>query len=157
MSNHLTKICSICNEHVFRPSGERTQPCFTYIKHRMRICNICSICNVFRPSGERTQPCQVSHGSSGSPSSPSSSSTSSTPCAHPCRWNIATNNYHAPLNLQAPFYPREAAKKGLEVYAFGLVFGTFEVPLVINWLRYIRLFPSDDGVSGQPIHWIGNQ
>ena len=31
------------------------------------------------------------------------------------------------LNLQAPFYPREAAKKGLEVYAFGLVFGTFEV------------------------------
>ena len=31
------------------------------------------------------------------------------------------------VNLQAPFYPREAAKKGLEVYAFGLVFGTFEV------------------------------
>ena len=33
------------------------------------------------------------------------------------------------VNFQAPFYPREAAKKGLEVYAFGLVFGTFEVQI----------------------------
>ena len=35
------------------------------------------------------------------------------------------------VNFQAPFYPREAAKKGLEVYAFGLVFGTFEVKIML--------------------------
>jgi len=34
-------------------------------------------------------------------------------------------------SMQAPFYPREAAKKGLEVYAFGLVFGTFEMTVFL--------------------------
>jgi len=34
-------------------------------------------------------------------------------------------------SMQAPFYPREAAKKGLEVYAFGLVFGAFEMTVFL--------------------------
>jgi hypothetical protein len=32
---------------------------------------------------------------------------------------------------QAPFYPREAVKKGLEVWHFGLVFGAFEITVFI--------------------------
>jgi len=31
------------------------------------------------------------------------------------------------VSMQAPFYPREAVKKGLEVWHFGLVFGAFEI------------------------------
>jgi len=34
-------------------------------------------------------------------------------------------------SMQAPFYPREAAKKGLEVWAFGLVFGVFEITVFV--------------------------
>jgi hypothetical protein len=33
--------------------------------------------------------------------------------------------------FQAPFYPREAVKKGLEVWHFCLVFGAFEITVFI--------------------------
>ena len=33
--------------------------------------------------------------------------------------------------LQAPFFPREAVSKGLEVWHFGLVFGAFEMTVFI--------------------------
>lgn len=35
------------------------------------------------------------------------------------------------VSMQAPFYPREAIKKGLEVWHFGLVFGAFEITVFI--------------------------
>jgi len=35
------------------------------------------------------------------------------------------------VSMQAPFYPREAVKKGLEVWHFGLVFGAFEITVFI--------------------------
>ena len=33
--------------------------------------------------------------------------------------------------FQAPFFPREAVSKGLEVWHFGLVFGAFEITVFI--------------------------
>ena len=36
-----------------------------------------------------------------------------------------------PLVFQAPFFPREAVSKGLEVWHFGLVFGAFEITVFI--------------------------
>jgi len=35
------------------------------------------------------------------------------------------------VSMQAPFYPREAVSKGLEVWHFGLVFGAFEITVFI--------------------------
>lgn len=35
------------------------------------------------------------------------------------------------VSMQAPFYPREAVKKGLAVWHFGLVFGAFEITVFI--------------------------
>jgi len=35
------------------------------------------------------------------------------------------------VSMQAPFYPREAVKKGLQVWHFGLVFGAFEITVFI--------------------------
>lgn len=34
-------------------------------------------------------------------------------------------------STQAPFYPREAVKKGLQVWHFGLVFGAFEITVFL--------------------------
>jgi len=47
------------------------------------------------------------------------------------------------VSMQAPFYPREAVSKGLEVWHFGLVFGAFEItvfivsPIIGTYLNYI--------------------
>ena len=39
---------------------------------------------------------------------------------------------HDPVFMfQAPFFPREAVSKGLEVWHFGLVFGAFEITVFI--------------------------
>ena len=39
---------------------------------------------------------------------------------------------HDPFSMfQAPFFPREAVSKGLEVWHFGLVFGAFEITVFI--------------------------
>jgi len=35
------------------------------------------------------------------------------------------------VSMQAPFYPREAVSKGLEVWHFGLVFGAFEITVFL--------------------------
>lgn len=35
------------------------------------------------------------------------------------------------LVIKAPFFPREAVSKGLEVWHFGLVFGAFEISVFI--------------------------
>jgi len=35
------------------------------------------------------------------------------------------------VSMQAPFYPREAVSKGLQVWHFGLVFGAFEITVFI--------------------------
>ena len=50
------------------------------------------------------------------------------------------------------------------MYAFGLVFGTFEVRFwfkstcheFLVWITQ-ALISSDDSVSGQPVHWVGNK
>ena len=34
-------------------------------------------------------------------------------------------------DFQAPFYPREAVRKGLKVWHFGLVFGAFEITVFL--------------------------
>ena len=39
-------------------------------------------------------------------------------------------NYELTIS-QAPFYPREAVSKGLQVWHFGLVFGAFEITVFI--------------------------
>ena len=35
------------------------------------------------------------------------------------------------FTIKAPFFPREAVSKGLEVWHFGLVFGAFEITVFI--------------------------
>ena len=46
-------------------------------------------------------------------------------------WCSSTRKYSHLVSIKAPFFPREAVSKGLEVWHFGLVFGAFEISVFI--------------------------
>ena len=56
--------------------------------------------------------------------------------------------------FQAPFFPREAVSKGLEVWHFGLVFGAFEITVFIV-SPIIGANLNKIGVKVSGLGWLG--
>ena len=67
---------------------------------------------------------------------------------------IKSTNIFQQIFFQAPFFPREAVSKGLEVWHFGLVFGAFEITVFIV-SPIIGANLNKIGVKVSGLGWLG--